>query len=82
MEKLKSWWPHLVWMLAGLVLLINPAHIDKIAAAHPGWDGIILAVWAAVLAWALKIRPKPEPPAPGPVAAQQQQNSRYTGGSR
>lgn len=57
MEKLKSWWPHVVWMIAGLILLINPAHIDKIAAAHPGWDGIILAVWAAILAWALKIRP-------------------------
>lgn len=59
LEKFKAAWPNLVWFLAGAILLINPAHIDNFAVAHPKWSGVILALWAAVLAWAQKTRPQP-----------------------
>lgn len=70
--RIKAAWPNLLWMLAGLVLLVNPSHIDSFISAHPKWSGILLAVWTALLTWAQKLRygsgtyPPPEPTTPYP----------------
>lgn len=55
-DRFKWLLTHGVWFIAGIILLIDPKHIDDIAAQHPKWAALILAVWAAILGWASKPR--------------------------
>lgn len=61
-EKFKWLWTHVLWWLAGLILLIDPRHIDELASQHPKWGAAILALWGALLAWANKPRPAAQSP--------------------
>lgn len=56
-DKFKWALTHVSWVLAGLILLIDPKHIDEIAASHPKVSALILVVWGALVAWANKPRP-------------------------
>jgi hypothetical protein len=56
-EKFKWAFTHGAWFVAGLVLLIDPKHIDAFIQKHPDWSGFILGLWTLVLAWANKTRP-------------------------
>lgn len=60
-EKFKWLGTNILWLIAGLVLLIDPSHIDKIVAAHPKWAGAILFLWTALLSWAQKTKPQQGP---------------------
>lgn len=51
---------HLLWIIAGLIALIDPKHIDELALRNPAWSGVILFVWGILVAWANK--PKSNPP--------------------
>lgn len=47
---------HLAWFVAGIILLIDPKHIDEFAAQHSKWSALILAIWTALVGWASKPR--------------------------
>jgi hypothetical protein len=61
-DKFKWVLTHLAWFIAGLILIIDPKHIDTIIHNHPDWSGIILAIWTLLLSWANKTRPQPGQP--------------------
>lgn len=62
-DNVKSFWAYVVAFLAGLILWIDPSHIDKLIADHPKWAGVILFLWTAILSWAQKRKPaQPVPP--------------------
>lgn len=76
-DKFKWALTHGSWLIAGIIALIDPNHIDEFAHDHPAWSSLILAAWAALLAWANKPRPSllqqsmngsytPRPPSPPP----------------
>jgi hypothetical protein len=58
-ERFKWVITHALWFIAGLILLIDPRHIDQVAEKHPAWSAVILAAWAILLAWATKQRTAP-----------------------
>lgn len=57
--KFKWAFGHLSWLLAGLVVIINPDQIDKLAANHPHYSELILALWGMLMLWANKPRAAP-----------------------
>lgn len=89
-DRFKWLLTHVSWVIAGLIALIDPKHIDELAKNHPAWSALILLVWGALLAWANKTKPPAEPtvypPGTGadPVTHQNRnpQNKPYTGGLR
>lgn len=58
-DKFKWAITHGAWFIGGIILLIDPKHIDEFAAAHPQWSGLILAGWTALVAWANKPKTSP-----------------------
>lgn len=69
-DKFKWALTHVSWVIAGLIALIDPNHIDEFAHAHPAWSSLILAAWAALVAWANKPR--------APSLLQQSMNGSYS----
>lgn len=55
-DKFKWVLTHLAWFVAGIILLIDPKHIDEFAAQHAQWSALILAIWTALVGWASKPR--------------------------
>ena len=55
-DKFKWALTHVSWVIAGVIALIDPNHIDEFAHDHPAWSSLILAAWAALVAWAIKPR--------------------------
>lgn len=72
LDKYKSVVANLLSVLAGLIVAIDPKHIDKFAEAHPQWSGLIIAAWAAVIWWANKTKQPQEPPGPQPMPPESQ----------
>ena len=58
-DQVKWLWTHAVWFIAAIILLIDPQHIFEFAHRHEGWSALILAIWAAVAAWAAKHKLQP-----------------------
>ena len=58
LQKCKWMLTHVAWLVAGLILIIDPKHIDEIALKHPQWSAFILALWTAAVAWATRAKPK------------------------
>ena len=61
MDKIKWAITHAAWLIAGLIVAIDPKHIDKFAESHPQWSGLILALWALISGWANKPKPVTQP---------------------
>lgn len=74
-DKFKWMGTSLAGLIAGLILFIDPSHIDQLVAAHPKWSGLILFLWTTLVSWANKTKPTQPtvyPPGTGanPVANQ------------
>jgi predicted membrane protein len=47
-NRIKGW---ILYLLAAIVFFVDPKHVDNIAANHPHWAGLILAVWGLITHW-------------------------------
>jgi hypothetical protein len=67
----KASWTHLLWVIAGIIVLIDPAKIYEWGHRHEGWGDLIIVVFGILLAWASKLRqPSAAPPSPTNRGAQ------------
>lgn len=68
-EKSKWLLTHVMGFVVGIIVMIDPKHIDGIIEKHPQWSGAILALWTTLVSWANKPRAAKSQQGQGAVGA-------------
>ena len=58
-DKFRWVWTHLAWLVAAIVIMVDPRHVYEWAHQHQPWSEILVAIWALLLAWAQKQKQVP-----------------------
>lgn len=60
-DWLKSGWTQIAWLVAAIIVMIDPQHIYEWAHKHEVWGGVIAAIFTVILAWAQRQKQQQSP---------------------